>query len=375
MKISRKHKIRGLVAAMAVAGLMTTTIANALLPTTDAANLAQAISSNIQRAFEWAKNEAMQTAQMDLMSSLSGMQVDNMNNGFANMIARFGKTQQDIQNTDQLEKSVPAQDACKTITVSNILNDALCASDSQVETMQAARKAVSDMSRGKVVGNTGKGPVVADVQVEQVKRAIAALKSCEGLVDSSGGSLCEKPSLAISPPGGQLNVNEYKAVMIQNEIAANAITPVVALSTGYGVETGTYKQAKLADDRRENVRKLALASLDEVTMIRDGTLDEDGTRKPGELFAMQKFADDRFGSADWLCQITNSCANKTSTSGYVAPDELEKRAAEMDAFMLHLSVQQYKQSLREEQLMANLVLLNVDPVKNNSDTATATQPK
>jgi hypothetical protein len=376
MKISKKNKIRGLVAVMAVTGMMSTQVANALLPTTDAANLAQAISSNIQRAFEWAKNEAMQAAQMDLMSSLSGLQVDSMNNGFANMVARFGKTQQDIQNTAQLEKSVPAQDACKTITVSNILNDALCSSDSQVESMEAARKAVSDMSRGKPVGNTGKGPVVDDIQRKQVEKSISTLTTCAGLVDAAGTSLCEKPSLAISPPGGQLNASEYKAVMIQNEIAANSITPIVPLSTGFGVETGTYKQASLQDNRRENIRKLALASLDEVTMIREGTLEEDGnTRKPGELFAMQKFADDRFGSADWLCQVTNSCAEKTSASGYVSPDELQKRAAEMDAFMLHLSVQQFKQSLREEQLMANLVLINLDPVKNNRDTATSTQPK
>lgn len=372
MKISRKHKIRGLVAAMAVSGLVSSQVANALLPTTDAANLAQAISANITRAFEWAKDEAMQMAQMDLMGALSGLEVDSMNNAFANMIARFGKTQQDIQNTEQLEKSIPAQDACGTFTVSNILNDALCNSDSQVEELEAARKQVSDMSRGKVVGNTGKSATVDAVQEEQVKKSTAALKECGGLVDSKGTSLCEKPSLSVSPPGGQLNANEYKAVLIQNNIAANSITPVVPLATGFNVETGTYKQAKLQDDRRENIRKLALASLDQITIIREGTL-ENGKRKPGELFAMQKFADDRFGSASWLCQVTNTCGNKSANSGYVGPDELQKRAAEMDAFMLHLSVQQYKQSLREEQLMANLVLMNVDPVKNNSDTAKPTR--
>lgn len=376
MKIPKKYKMRGLVAAMAVTGMLSTQVANALLPTSDPALLAQAISANIQRAFEWAKDEAMQLAQMDLMTALSGLEVDSMNNGFANMIARFGKTQQDIQNTEQLEKSVPAQDACQTVTVSNILNDALCASDSQVEIMEATRKAVSDMSRGKAVGSTGKGPTVETVQEKQVKQSIKTLDTCEALVDAKGNSLCEKPSLAISPPGGQLNADEYKAVMIQNELAANAITPVVPLSAGFGVETGTYKQAKLQDDRRENVRKLALASLDEVTIIREGTLEADGeTRKPGELFAMQKFADDRFGSAEWLCQVTNSCADKTASSGYVSPDELQKRAAEMDAFMLHLSVQQYKQSLRQEQLMANLVLMNLDPVKNNADTATSRSSK
>jgi hypothetical protein len=367
MKISRKHKIKALVSAIALAGTLSVPMANALIPTTDAANLGEAIMANINRAMEWAKEAAMNTAQMDLMGSLSGMEVDTINNGFANMIARFGQTQQDIQNTEQLEKSIPAQDACKTVTVSNILEDALCDSDSQVETLAAARKATADMSMGRPVGAGGKGPSVDDVQKMQVENAKKTLVTCEGLPDGSGGSLCEKPSLGISPPNGTLSAPEYKAVIIQNEIAANAIMPVVPISSGYDSTSGTYKQASLQDSRRENTRKLALATLDNITIIREGTLEGD-VRKPGELFAMQKFADDRFGSADWLCQITNTCANKSATGAYVAPAELEKRAAEMDAFMLHLSVQQYKQSLREEQLLANLVLLNLEPPLHNANT-------
>jgi len=366
MKISRKNKIKALAASMALAGALSAPMANALLPTTDYAQLGEAIMANINRAMEWAEESAMQASQMDLMGALSGMEVDTINNGFANMIARFGQTQQDIQNTEQLEKSIPAKDACQTVTVSNILQDALCDSDSQVETLAAARKTTADMSMGRPVGAGGKGPSVEDVQKVQVENAKRTLETCAGLPDGSGGSLCEKPSLGISPPNGTLSAAEYKAVTIQNEIAANAIMPVVALSSGYDSTSGTYKQASLQDSRRENTRKLALATLDNITIIREGTL-EGEVRKPGELFAMQKFADDRFGSADWLCQITNTCADKTASGAYVAPAELEKRAAEMDAFMLHLSVQQYKQSLREEQLLANLVLLNLDPPLHNSN--------
>lgn len=367
MKISKKNKIKVLVTSMALIGALSAPMANALIPTTDYANLGEAIMANINRAMEWAKEEAMQVSQMDLMGSLSGMEVDTINNGFANMIARFGQTQQDIQNTEQLEKSIPAQDACKTISVSNILQDALCDSDSQVETLAAARKATAAMSMGKPIAANGKGPSVEDVQKMQVENAKKTLVTCEGLSDGAGGSLCEKPSLGISPPNGTLNKDEYKAVTLQNEIAANAIMPVVALSSGYDSTSGTYKQASLQDTRRENTRKLALATLDNITIIREGTLEGD-VRKPGELFAMQKFADDRFGSADWLCQVTNTCADKSSSAGYVAPAELEKRAAEMDAFMLHLSVAQYKQSLREEQLLANLVLLNLDPPLHNTNS-------
>lgn len=362
----KKHKLKALVSAIALSGMLITPAANALLPTTDAANLAQSIMNNIQRAMEWAKDAAMQASQMDLMGELSGLSVDNINNGFANMIARLNRTQAELQNMEQLEKSIPAQDACQTITVSNLLEDAICNADSQVETLAAQRKEASDISRGKAGAGKAKPASVAEINDVQIKKTKELVAACDALKDSDGSSLCEKPSLLIAPPGGALSVNEYKAAQHQNEVAANAVAPKVPAATGYNVETDSYKQASVADMRRENIRDLALASLDNVLIITQGTL-EGQTRKPGELTAMQKFADDRFGSASWLCQVTNSCADTTSSSAYVSPAELEKRAAEMDAFMLHLAVAQYKQSLREEQLMANLVLMQVDAPINNTN--------
>ncbi|MBD8089253.1 hypothetical protein IFT48_04600 [Pseudomonas fluorescens] len=360
----KKHKLKALFSAIALSGMLITPSANALLPTTDAANLAQSIMNNLQRAMEWAKDAAMQASQMDLMGELSGLQVDNINNGFANMIARLNRTQAELQNMEQLEKSIPAQDACQTVTVSNLLEDALCNADSQVETLAAQRQETSDLSRGKAGGGEAKPATVAKIAEVQATKTRELIASCEALKDSSGNSMCAKPSLLITAPGGALSDKEYKAAQYQNEVAANAIAPKVPLATGFNVETDSYKQSALADMRRENIRDLALASLDNVLIITQGTL-ENNTRKPGELFAMQKFADDRFGSASWLCQVTNSCADTTSSSAYVSPAELEKRAAEMDAFMLHLAVAQYKQSLREEQLMANLVLMQVDAPLDN----------
>lgn len=365
MKITKKFKLKSLAAAVALSGMLAVPSANALLPTTDAANLAQAIMSNIQRAMEWAKDAAMQASQMDLMGELSGLEVDSINNAFANMIARLNRTQTELQNMDQLEKSIPAQDACQTVVVSNLLEDAICNADSQVETLAAERKASDDMSRGKAGGGKAKPATVAEIAVAQAEKTKTLIDSCARLSDGANGSLCDKPSLLITAPGGSLNAQEYKAAQYQNEVAANAVAPKVPLATGLNVETDSYKQAAMADMRRENIRNLALASLDNVLITTQGTLEGD-TRKPGELYAMQKFADDRFGSASWLCQVTNSCADASKNSAYVSPAELDKRAAEMDAFMLHLAVAQYKQSLREEQLMANLVLMQVDKPLHNT---------
>lgn len=366
MKANKKHKLKSLAAAIALSGMLITPVANALLPTTDAANLAQSIMANIQRAMEWAKDAAMQASQMDLMGELAGLEVDSMNNAFANMIARLNRTQADIQNMEQLEKSIPAQDACQTVTVSNMLEDAICNADSQVETLTESRKAADDMSRGKAGAGKAKPATVAEIAEVAAKKTRELVDKCEALKDGNGGSLCAMPSILINAPGGTLTAQEYKAAQYQNEVAANAVAPKVPLSTDFNVTTDSYKQAAMADMRRENIRNLALASLDNVLIITQGTL-EGEQRKPGELYAMQKFADDRFGSASWLCQVTNSCAEATSSSAYVSPAELEKRAAEMDAFMLHLAVAQYKQSLREEQLMANLVLMQVDKPLNNTE--------
>jgi hypothetical protein len=68
---------------------------------------------------------------------------------------------------------------------------------------------------------------------------------------------------------------------------------------------------------------------------------------------------DRLGSQNWLCEVTNTCPPGAK---YVPPAELERRKIQMDAVMLYISLQSYKSQLRTEKYLTDMALMEIDPV-------------
>jgi hypothetical protein len=370
-------KMRPLVAAVIVATSLVVSVpfvtpkAHAVYLVSDAAAFVQDTYANVQRMIESSKELAYLKTQLDMMGTFAEMQVDNVNNGFANVIARLDKGEEERQNLEQMENSQPATDACATVTAAAGLNEASCASEDKMEAFVAARANNNSMSSGggKFVCKAGASnssacsfvagepPSVDDVNKKNTVDAVEVIDRCKALKDPAGKSWCEHPELMMF--GTALTNEQYEAVDIQINLASNLNKPVPLADDTLIKDSPEMKRARAADLRRENMRESAVAAQKNLHMLMNGTRDKSGNLK-GEVEVLDTYMSERLGSENWMCEVTQSCAG--ATTPYVAPAELEKRKIEMEAVLLHLTLQQYKSSLRVEKYLTDMNLMQIESV-------------
>lgn len=311
----------------------------------DPAGLMQNIYANINRSFEEIKQFTVENARLVAIGVSAEQQIEAINNGFANTVARMDKGKEERQNLEQLERSQPAQDACSTLAVSAGLNDAACSEIDQTERLSRDRaRRYSTATGGGVFAS--KTTDVQDVNAEDNRAAIEVIDKCDAM-----GGKCIDPKLWFT--SSPLTVDEYKALQLQSDIAANINirTPYVAqLKPG----SPEHDRAVLEDIRRENAREQARGSLNTLQVITHGTLIED-KREPGRVEQYEKYSGSRLGSEQWLCQVTNSCAD-----AYMTPAEAQRRSAEIQAVAISLALDQYKSDLRKEALLQSALLQAVN---------------
>ncbi len=363
-------------AILASSALFSTQKAEAQIPVTDAASLAQAIQDGITRVMESEIMQQIEQTGLDMMALFSEMEVDSINNAFSNMIARTGKAMQDIQNIEQLEKAMPAQDICDTITLSKSLDDVLCDMDSQVADYNQSRAA-----RIAVMTGQGKVKCTGDVCVEvpgapsnlDVKNLNEAeaknfVTKCDALKSATGVDLCNQASLVVNPPPQGTNAQEYRAVEQMNKVAAGIM--IQPPRTNDAVESARgqpiHDQMRALDTRDAYFRNSFQSALDLNTLLKEGTIGPGEKRTPGEVMNLDIYLTNRLGSEDWLCEVANTCKKPLMAQGanpvpYVSPAELDKRKAEMDAVLLYIGVQQYKSMLRIERTLADIGLMEINP--------------
>lgn len=359
-------------AILASSALFSTQKAEAQIPVTDAASLAQAIQDGITRVMESEIMQQIEQTGLDMMALFSEMEVDNINNAFSNMIARTGKALQDIQNIEQLEKAMPAQDICDTMTLSKNLDDVLCNVESQVSDYNDQRAARVAMMTGqgkvKCTGDVcvGVPGVPSNLDIKNLNEAEAKkfVEKCDALKGATGIDLCNQASLVVNPPPQGANAQEYRAIEKMNEVAAGIM--IQPPRTNDAVESARgqpiHDQMRALDTRDAYFRNSFQSSLDLNTLIKEGTIDASDKRTPGEIINLDIYLSTRLGSQNWLCEVTNTCKSQgADATPYVSPAELEKRKAEMDAVLLYIGMQQYKSMLRIERTLADIGLMEINP--------------
>lgn len=369
MTTKSRFKMKPLLAALITATALTASIpvttqkAEALMPVTDIANFIVATWSDLQRTIESSQAIAVLQSTLTAIGDYAEMGVENMNNGFANVVARLGKGEEERQNLEQLERSSPAIDACATIAASSNLNDAACAGEDSLEKFVGSRAKNNSMSTGggKFECKSGQGckfipgvpPSADDVNKKNAFDAVTTLDACEKLT-VDGRSLCEKPSLMLF--GQSLTKQEYEAVDLQIGIATNIEKPVPHADASLNKDSTEFKRARAQDIRRENIRETAAASLKNLHVLHNGT-NENGVRLRGEVEVLEDFMADRIGNEKWLCEVSQLCGKD-----YVGPSEISRREVQMDAVALYIGLQHYKSSLRVEKLLADLSLMEIESV-------------
>lgn len=374
---NNKFRLRPLVAAVLVATSLViaapvmTPKAHSMILVSDIAAFVQDTYANLQRTIESSKELAYLKSQLDAIGTFAEMGIENVNNGFANVIARLDKGEEERQNLEQLERSQPATDACSTLTASAGLADASCSSEDKMAEFVASRAKNGKMASGggkfsckagakssaDCTFEDGTPPDVDSVNKKNTVDAIETVDECSKLIASDGKSMCEHPELMFS--NAPLSEKEYRAVDIQIAIAGNIKKPVPLADDSLTKDSPEAKRAMAADMRRENMRETAVTGQKNLHMLMNGTRDSSGNVK-GEVEVLETYMSERLGSENWVCEVTNSCTG--STKNYVPPAEIEKRKIEMDAVMLHIALQQYKSSLRVEKYLTDMNLMQIDSV-------------
>ncbi len=369
MKSKSLFKLKPIAAAFITATALTIAMpftsqrAEALMPVTDVANFVQATWANLMRSIESGEALAVAKQTMDAIGNYTEMEVDNVNNGFANMIARLGKGEEERQNLEQLEKAQPAQDACTTIVASTNLNDASCAVEETLDQFVKKNAEKQSMATGggtfhcvneKCEFKPGVPPNSDDMNKKNAVDAKVAINACDQLMDGNI-SLCEKPELLMF--GTALTDKEYKAVDLQIEIAGNIQKPLPYADDSLDKESIEFKRARAQDLRRENMRGFAVLALKNLHLIQNGSIDSNNKRKRGEIEVLNDFMNDRIRSEKWLCEVTQSCDGE-----YVGPSEIDRRGLQLDAVSSYIALQHYKSSLRIEKYLTDIALMEIDSV-------------
>lgn len=384
MKKTKSFNLKPLVAGMfitsvvATASLSYTGQAHATMPTYDPGNHVTAIWNNMKRMMEAAKEQEFLNGQIQAIGQAASDTIDSFNNGIANIVARTGLGEQERQHLEQLQRAAPAKDVCSTVRVSKGLGEAACETLDQIASIFKADRPRHNMATGNgtfVCDAAGcsyvdRPPTAQEVSNKNTHDAKVAMETCAGITDSSGESLCGEASLIVAPPGGELTEEEYKAMLLKIDIAANLETPKPYADASLPKESPQFKRAQAQDMRRENMRQSAkLGQILVATKFRGTNM---GERVKGDVQLLEEYLNDRLGSENWMCEVTNSCDGDRTIlmpdgtyrlTAYVTPEELEKRKIQMEAVMLHIQLEQYKSMLRTEKYLSDIMLMEIDPVQ------------
>ena len=322
--------------------------AGAQFAVVDFAALVQRVMGNIQQAAQWAEEKMRLKASMDMSSILTGMQTDNTNNGFANVIARIGQQQQGLHDSELAEREAPDKDACEIISVNEAYQKGVKAA--------AAAKTSARKSFAAKNGNFKSTPA------QQItERSLAAKKVVDDCPIAEDGT---SPCLATEALMGAGDASSYSNDAAKQAAVAKQVDLIVGPVPDFKSDparlgTDAAYLAKSGEIRRALLKNMVHTSLTEIAAMRAGA--------PSQLESMKSFALDRFGGSgadNWIKLATNTDPNKYAGAEYtVSPSELQRKMAIMDAFLTNLAVLQYEQSLRHEGLTAGILSTMVEPLK------------
>ena len=317
--------------------------AKAMYPVFDNAVLLETITQVKQEMKNWSQKKILEEAKRRLMAKLSGMEIDAQNNAATNTIVREGRRAEELQKIKVTEMLMPDKDACNTIGTQLI-------EKASKNSVKKRINAFIDRDRKRT---TGFDLSLGEWKSQQSAFVSEAANLCfaeDENGEQKGVSCLEKGNFITKD---NLDAEGAKIADIKNKLLLGVVSPYKK-SNSLSKNTSEKKQFQLLELRKELFKDLARVSLSEVSGQFKAT---------NSLFSpyaiLKKFDDERYGNAKWLKSIQNvDPENKNEV--YIS--EVTRKIAVMDAFLVHLELIKYKQSLRKEQIQAAMLALMVDPV-------------
>jgi hypothetical protein len=329
---------------------------NALIPVTDYANLVENMLANMDQIYQWSEEKAMKMLEMESESLMQAMGVDNTNNGMANMIVRSGNAKQELQNLEIKEQSEPDDDACKTVTNQVLLGQVSCKTLDQVidKTSESEEKH----------SNFGKSYQETKADASKIMNKI--IDECNILQDGEFDensplktSNCTKAGIFNgSVSGDSLSQFDQKAADVFVDLVSG---PVPDFKESNKFENGSYAQneVRVKELRKEAIRSLVNTSLNEIKSMRTSISETESTAVPSPLATLNKFNEDRFLDPDWVASVQNV---NPGTKNFVTPTIIQRKLLVINSFIAHVELEQYKQQLRQEAILAALLAVEAEPL-------------
>ncbi|KPC16878.1 hypothetical protein [Pseudomonas amygdali] len=345
-----------------------------LIPVTDYANLADKIYENIQASLAAAVKEVFRDTVFDMTGQAAKDQVDTVNNGAANAIARINKVATDLQNLTQLERSQPSRDACSATVSSKAFTDALCDQGSlqadrdtlinSVSTGLSSLYAKIGSGASSVTGlitnadSTGGSEETLSEKAmkEYVAKQVAAYDTYKAWSDAGKDDVASNPNLLM--PMGNYNpqFSEEDLKMAQN-YAFITYPPYIRKNTTDPTSTAEIE----AELRLKNATNLVGAVITRQAEMRTppsaGQMSKLSTL---ELQTALRFTDDGKLSGD-----TNSWLERTTQDSSYSTHAINRDGAIMKSIKIKQMIDRYESSLIRERLLATYVLNQLnEPQKN-----------
>lgn len=317
----------------------------------DPSNLAEAVAGNAQALKQWAEEKGLIQMSMDQAGLNTSLEIESLNNGFANLIVRQGATAQEIQNLEVLQDAMPSQDACNAVTTSVNLDNILCDLEAVAE-----QEVGEHLERMNTLEMTEEGEI--DRHAALVVESLMA--ECRDLTDEGAGtSACFDTQSLL---GGSLPAMTEEQARATNAQIAIMVDPIPSRMVNPRQDPELNQRERLVAMRELSLKSMATNSL---MKVRSERLSVNG--QPSRLQLLNSFADEYFGSAagaDFLAVMTNTHAGKTTDiSKQSTPTQVMRSMAVMDAFLVYMEVIKYEQQLRMEALQAGILSATLEPVQ------------
>jgi hypothetical protein len=352
--------------------------ASAIMPKTDYVNLGAKMVKNAQDAVNQNEYVILFKNKLDDLAKISGLSIDAKNNQASAKIQKKQTQAATVSQLEQLRAQTPAINACSTISFQKEISDISCETNSYKANLINKRNSISSGKSARIAKAQGQEPNSLEQQkkeiVERLKESSPSLFDREAsndditidlVSDESPSSIIPYYLLSSNPDSLVLNAKQKQAMEDY----------VLLLSPPYSPNEQQESINQINDGNRlEEARIRAKNNLpSEVFLsILSKRISEDD-QSPSEMFLLQNLADSQFSFSDFeLVNNTNngtitapdmvsnggssqSVASRISQSSIVVPELVIRNIAAMKAMHIHFELLSYKDSIKQELILATLL--------------------
>ena len=323
-------------------------------PTFDAANLAAEMSGNLEEAYNWAEEKAMNELDMQMRAFGLGEELTVEEKAAAKTIVSINKAKQEIQNLEIEMAFSPGLFACDTAENTKQVEEIACEAEADKEDLTEALAEKNGDFEEKPAETIEK---IAEVAKDIVEQCIPA--------KGDDASKCLQLGMLLGDGAEGSTDKELE------EIAEATAYQVELLS---GVLPVKKTDPRLPDTPTANIKRSGdLRYLAYKALIDKSLIDVRGDMihfpdTPASFInTLKEFTDQRWGdkgTTEWMKLVMASHPKKSEGKEFnMGPEQVEREMAVIQAFQAYMAVLQYEQSLQVQTLQAALLAITLEPIK------------